>query len=91
MKNATMLYRVGKEITLDCGTFDTIIVDEEDVASKIKEGWALHPLDCGIDTVSAPSRKELEAKATELKIKFDGRMSDKTLNAKIEEALNVLE
>lgn len=34
-----------------------------------------------------PTRAEMEAKATELGIKFDGRSSDKTLLAKIEEAL----
>ncbi len=36
---------------------------------------------------AAPTRAELEQKATELGIKFDGRTGDKTLLKKIEEAL----
>ena len=36
---------------------------------------------------AAPTRAELEQKATELGIKFDGRTADKTLAKKIEEAL----
>lgn len=91
MKHATMLYKSGTEYKLDCGNFDVIVVDSDEVDDKLKEGWSLHPLECGVDTVSAPSREELEAKAKELNIKFDGRMSDKTLNAKIEEALNVVD
>lgn len=34
-----------------------------------------------------PTRAELEQKATELGIKFDGRTADKTLAAKIQEAI----
>jgi hypothetical protein len=36
-----------------------------------------------------PTREELEAKATELKIKFDGRTSDKKLGQLIESKLPV--
>jgi hypothetical protein len=36
---------------------------------------------------AAPTRAELEAKATELNIRFDGRTSDKKLNSLIEAKL----
>lgn len=39
------------------------------------------------DATSAPTRAELEAKATELGLKFDGRTSDKTLLRRITQAL----
>jgi trehalose/maltose hydrolase-like predicted phosphorylase len=40
-----------------------------------------------LDDNAPPTRQELEAKATELGIKFDGRYSDKRLALLIEEAL----
>ena len=39
------------------------------------------------DDNAPPTRAELQAKATELGIKFDGRTSDKTLLAKIDAAM----
>lgn len=41
-----------------------------------------------LDDNAAPTREELEAKATELKIKFDGRTSDKKLGQLIESKLS---
>ena len=41
-----------------------------------------------VDDNAPPTRAEMEQKARELGIKFDGRTSDKTLLRKIEEALN---
>jgi len=40
-----------------------------------------------LDDNAPPTRQELEAKATELGIKFDGRYSDKRIASLIEEAL----
>jgi hypothetical protein len=40
------------------------------------------------DDNKAPTREELEAKATELGIKFDGRTKDKKLGQLIEETLS---
>ena len=40
---------------------------------------------------SAPTREELEAKAAELGIKFDGRTTDKSLAEKIEFAISAQE
>lgn len=91
MKQATMLYKVGGDLKLDCGDFSYIIVDSSEVEEKVKEGWFKHPLDSVIDVESIPTRKELEEKASELGIKFDKRVSDKNLSVKIEEALNVLD
>ena len=63
-------------------------------ASKSKS-FAATPVSKPVEPVSEPSvddnapvtRKELEIKATELGIKFDGRYSDKRLSQLIEEAL----
>jgi hypothetical protein len=63
-------------------------------ASKSK-GFAATPVSKPVEPVSEPvlddsappTRKELETKATELGIKFDGRYSDKRLLQLIEEAL----
>ena len=41
-----MLYKFGNGVILDCGSFDTIIVDEADVETEVKNGWSLHPLEC---------------------------------------------
>lgn len=40
-----------------------------------------------IDEVSGPTREELETKANELGVSYDGRTSDKKLAERIEEAL----
>lgn len=93
MKNATMLYRLGKELKLDCGEFDTLTVDNgtEEYSEAISNGWCTHPLNCGVDMLSIPTREELEIKANDLEIKFDGRTTDKALLLKIEEALSVVD
>jgi hypothetical protein len=52
------------------------------------DGWArsLYPED--EDDNAPPTRKELEAKATELGVNFDGRTTDKRLGERIKEALS---
>ena len=40
-----------------------------------------------VDDIAPPTRQELETKATELGIKFDGRYSDKRIAQLIDEAL----
>ncbi len=47
----------------------------------------LDPVEPVADEAAPPTRAELEQKATELKIKFDGRTSDEKLAAKIADAL----
>lgn len=42
-----------------------------------------------VDEVSAPTRQELESKASELGVSYDGRTSDKKLAERIAKALEV--
>ena len=90
MKNPTMLYRPGKMIKTDNGLFDYIIIAESDIESHVKLGWSLTASEMQEDDAK-PTRAELEEKARELKIKFDGRTSDAKLAANIEAALNGLD
>lgn len=41
-----MLYKFGNSVTLDCGSFDVVIVSDGDVAKELENGWSLHPLEC---------------------------------------------
>jgi len=54
-------------------------------AGKIIE--AAEAFEDAVDEVSAPTREELEAKAKELGVSFNGRTSDKKLAERIAEAL----
>ena len=74
---------------------------QEDLDDKIADGWfltlaeAIAPKDAPnieqkaveIDENAPPTRSELEQKATELGLKFDGRTSDNKLGQKIQESL----
>lgn len=82
-------------------TYSTLAVaGDDELAAALADGWhgslseALAPpaptpapAPEPIDETSGPTRAELEQMATELGIKFDGRTADKTLLAKINEAL----
>lgn len=83
------------------GTYDFAGVNNaEELEAKLKDGW-FSSLPEAIDSKKAapvleakesddtapPTRHELEEKATELGIKFDGRFSDKKISQLIEEAL----
>lgn len=67
--------------------------DVEALSALVAEGWfltlpeAIEGKAAETDDNSAPTRKELEAKAAELGIKFDGRTTDKSLGEKIELAI----
>lgn len=82
------------------GNFDTLIVDGADAHdAATAEGWSdtspaakdAHAAELEAKRLAAenaaPTRAELEAKATELGIKFDGRTSDKKLGDQISAAL----
>jgi len=69
------------------------IEDAAALEAALAEGWFLTlpeaiagKADEPVDN-SAPTREELEAKAAELGIQFDGRTTDKKLAEKIEHAL----
>jgi len=72
------------------GTFDHKLVSTEaEQADALDSGWfdtLPQALDANPDT-AAPTRAELETKALELGIKFDGRTGDRKLGAAIEAAL----
>lgn len=63
--------------------------DQETFDALIASGWfeTLPQARTGIVDDAPPTRDELERKATELGISFDGRSSDKKLAEKIAEAL----
>lgn len=81
------------------GTYDHMGVrDEDEHLSALADGWfaslpeaIIGPVETPVidkaEEDSPPNRIELEAKATELNIPFDGRSSDAKLLAKITEAL----
>lgn len=85
-----MLYKLGNHIEIEGSKFEYAIVDETEVDEKLKDGWYLTTTEAKkVDSNNDGdvTRDELEFKAKELGIKFDGRMSDKNLLAKIEEKL----
>ena len=99
----SMLYKAGGPVECHGGRFSTLIVaDQGEQDAAVADGWALTTTEANelnaaqIPTVTAdpipadnaaPTRDELEAKARELGIAFDGRTSDAKLAAKIDEAL----
>lgn len=80
-----------------------VVIDVAEHESAIADGWmspaeayakanqpeAMQPpqLIESVDEISPPTREELETKAKELGIKFDGRWGDKRLSDAIEQAL----
>lgn len=98
-----MLYQTGGTEEIHGGRFATRIVgDQAELDAAIAEGWHL-TTDAAKDAAkpvlehergeeapednAPPTRAELEAKARELKITFDGRTTDAKLAAKIAAAL----
>lgn len=94
-----MVYRSGAMVALESGSYDWRIVSEAEWPHA--QGWHLDQYAAkaaheatlqdqsapAVDESAPPTRAELEQKATELGIKFDSRMGDKKLAAKIAEAL----
>ena len=87
-----MLYRVGTAIALESGQYDLRIVSKDEYEQATSDGWHLDQY-AAKEAAEAPedtgpaTREEMEAKAKELGLKFDGRTGDKKLTAMIEEAL----
>lgn len=94
----TALYKPGQEL-IDGYRATCQVFADKDLHSALADGWVktlaetVKPVQSNpIEPVepednSPPSREELELKATDLGIKFDGRTSDKKLLALIEDAL----
>jgi hypothetical protein len=93
VKNATMLYKAPGPYEIHGGHFDYTIVDADEegaIEAAKAEGWFETTVEAkdAVDAAKAkreaelnapPTRAELEAKAKELGIKFDGKTSDKKL------------
>ena len=88
-----MLFRAGRELITDSGPMDTFIVaDDAALSAALADGWHESPaatskaVEIPPDE-APPTRAELEQKATELGIKWDGRWGDKRLSDAISAAL----
>lgn len=89
-----MLYRVGSSFRWEGRDYDLLTIEESKIDEALAQGWfmtaaeAVAAAESPKDESSAPpTRAELEQKATELRLKFDGRTSNAKLAAMIEEAL----
>ncbi len=88
-----LVYKDGGPHQRAGGSYDyRLAVTEQVFLDAINSGWfaSLPEAIDGSQLIhpdAPPTRNELELKASELGIDFDGRTSDKKLAAKIEEAL----
>jgi hypothetical protein len=64
-----------------------LLREQEEAAAQAK-AQAVEAVDTVPDDDAAPTREELEAKATELGIRFDGRTRDKKLGQLIQDRLS---
>jgi hypothetical protein len=87
MKIKTMLYKDGKTTITDAA-------NHAEFSALLSDGWMDSPKSANsaeLQNDGPPTRAELEQKATELALKFDGRTSDAKLGKMIEEALRVVD
>jgi hypothetical protein len=87
-----LVYRCPGKHSVGGGTYDFAPAETKDELSKmLSKGWfkTLPEAIKGKEIVEdgPPTRAELETKAKELGLKFDGRTNDKKLALMIEEAL----
>jgi len=87
-----MMLRSGTAVVLDTGKYDWRIVGKSEYEQALSDGWCLDEQSASEavekDVPTGPAtRDEMEAKAKELGLKFDGRTGDKKLSAMIDEAL----
>lgn len=100
MNDATMLYRPGGEHEIHGYMVSYVVVDSGSVDELLDTGWFRTPTEAGLSAVIAslpeivevpmdapPTRAEMEQKANELGLKFDGRTSDKRLAVMISDKL----
>jgi hypothetical protein len=64
------------------------LLREQAEAAAQAEAQAVEVVDTATEDDTAPTREELEAKATELGIRFDGRTRDKKLGQLIQDKLS---
>jgi len=100
MEFPRLVYKAEGKYIRPNGTYDFVDVnDQQELEQKLGEGWfdsleaaiegraARDTSESAWDDSAPPTREELETKATELGIKFDGRYSDKKIAQMIDEAL----
>lgn len=95
MNFPTLVYRTPGTHFSATGTYDYRgVVDAKELDAALADGWfrslpeAIAGEHAEVENDSAPTRVELETKAVELGIKFDGRTTDKSLAEKIELVLS---
>lgn len=64
------------------------LLREQAEAAAQAQAQAVEPVDTAPEDDAAPTREELEAKAKELGIRFDGRTGDKKLGQLIQDRLS---
>lgn len=90
MEFPRLVYKLSGKHQRQGGTFDYFQVnDESEYKAAISGGWlnSLDESEVESNDNLPPTREELETKAKELGLKFDGRTSDAKLNTMIETAL----
>lgn len=94
MKFPTIVYKCpGDHEAFGGQTYSYVgVADEVEMEAMLKSGWfaSLPEAVAGVadeDDDEDPTREELEDKARELGIKFDGRTSDATLSRRIEQEI----
>ena len=99
MEFPRLVYKAPGPNSMQGGTYASMLVtDHEELKDSFRKGWfatlpeaveGKHVIDdeTELDDDAPPSREEMEEKARELGIKFDGRTGDKTLLKRINEAL----
>lgn len=95
MKNPTMLYKHPGQHEIHGDKFDYTIVDADEegaIEAAKADGWYLttdeaKAKEAASDDNAPPTRAELEAKATELGIKFDEKTTDDKLGKLIAKKL----
>ena len=92
--STTMLYKWPGPHSIHGDFFDYIVVNDSDIEQVLADGWKLttpeakeaskpKPVEATDDN-AAPTRLEMEEKAKELGIKFDGRTTNKRLLEQID-------
>lgn len=97
--SGTMVFKHPGQYMQDGVSYEYQIVASDAVEEALADGWSLsvpeakQAHDAALaakgdsEDNAPPTREELEAKAKEMGLKFDGRTSDEKLAAKIAEAL----
>ena len=98
MSYPTLVYKCPGDHQCPRGTFSyKAIENEAELVAAKESGWFLNLMDAvegkelvveSAEEVEPPTREELEQKAKELDIKFDGRTTDSALARKIESELD---